>query len=484
MTKGLFLARTFHLAGHNVIGADTSPYANGRFSHFIQRSYILPSPDAGGDGVGYLAAILRIIRQENINLWVSCSGVSSEVLDGQARDTIIQNFDGRVKCVQLSAALTEMLHAKDTFVGKVQELGLPAPETHQVTSRDSVHRLLNASSPRSSPVLNGDMGSLSKKKRSNHSRNRKSYILKPSDVNDASRLTSDLTILPRRTVSMTYNHLASIKISTSQPWVLQEFIPGKKEYCTHALIIRGEVKVFVACESSDLLMHYKSLPVNSALNIAMRKFTEEFARRLQEESGSNSKAEVTGHMSFDFLVKEEADVDGVRHRIWPIECNPRAHTAVALFRGNEKEMADAYLSALHPPSTESLEDDDRTLVNGHANLVTSNEILSEEAEGSSTITPRHQDLKVYWIGHDIVTLLIIPFFSLISLRLSFSNYVKGLVAFVDHVLFWQDGTYEVWDPLPAWWLYHVYWPLELLRCILWRGKWSRINVSTGKMFGC
>ncbi|KAG9590125.1 hypothetical protein KCU90_g14242, partial [Aureobasidium melanogenum] len=50
--------------------------------------------------------------------------------------------------------------------------------------------------------------------------------------------------------------------------------------------------------------------------------------------------------------------------------------------------------------------------------------------------------------------------------------------------FWKDGTYEIWDPLPAWWLYHVYWPFQFAKSLVTGFKWSRINVSTTKMFGC
>jgi catechol O-methyltransferase len=44
--------------------------------------------------------------------------------------------------------------------------------------------------------------------------------------------------------------------------------------------------------------------------------------------------------------------------------------------------------------------------------------------------------------------------------------------------------FEVWDPLPFWWLYHVYWPAVFWgrACGGGSGRWSRVNVSTGKVF--
>ena len=64
------------------------------------------------------------------------------------------------------------------------------------------------------------------------------------------------------------------------------------------------------------------------------------------------------------------------------------------------------------------------------------------------------------------------------------TYLYNVRVFFDHLLFWQDGTYEVWDPLPAWWLYQVYWPGLFVGSLVTGRKWSRVNVSTCKMFEC
>jgi catechol O-methyltransferase len=52
------------------------------------------------------------------------------------------------------------------------------------------------------------------------------------------------------------------------------------------------------------------------------------------------------------------------------------------------------------------------------------------------------------------------------------------------LLNWKDGTFEVWDPWPAFWLYHVYWPVQFVLAVVQGKKWSRLNVSTTKMFMC
>ncbi|OTA25637.1 hypothetical protein BTJ68_10976 [Hortaea werneckii EXF-2000] len=93
--------------------------------------------------------------------------------------------------------------------------------------------------------------------------------------------------------------------------------------------------------------------------------------------------------------------------------------------------------------------------------------------------------KYYWIGHDLGSLVISPLLSLFSQEgPSFVEVFESLLTFVEHVLWWRDGTFEIWDPLPAWWLYHIYWPYQFVKVALSGQKWSRINVSTCKMFTC
>lgn len=442
MSKGLALARSFYLAGHNVIGADCEPYGVpvcGRFSLSLQKFYAVPKPNANDGSAYYINALLRLVQRERVDLWVSCSGVANAVEDGQAKEVLERRSD--CKCIQFDVTTTQMLHEKDTFIAETLRLGLPVPETHNVTSRAAVHKVLHESP-----------------------RTKKRYIMKSVGMDDASR--GDMTVLPRRTLSQTYDHLSRVPIAKDKPWVLQEFVKGK-EYCTHALIIDDKVKVFVACPSSELLMHYEALPSDSALSKAMLRFTEEFVKR--------SGRDMTGHLSFDFLIEEKFTEKGAEMGLVPIECNPRAHTAVVLFEGMEREMADAYLGALKPDGPRMLVQ--RPNINGYTNGE------SDETHEEVPVTP-DDPAKHYWIGHDLVELVIYPLLQLLLRQIALKTYLQGCGIFLEHLVLWRDGTYELWDPLPAWWLYQIYWPGQFLACILQRRKWSRINVSTCKVFGC
>jgi hypothetical protein len=308
-----------------------------------------------------------------------------------------------------------------------------------VVSRTAVHNVLNE-------ATNG----------------KKMYIMKTIGVDDASR-ASAATVLPKRTLSQTYTHVSRLSVSKENPWVLQQYIKGK-EYCTHSLVVDGQVKLFVACPSSDLLMHYQALPQESGLSRAMLHFTEEFARR--------AESKFTGHLSFDFMVEEKVTEGSVQQNIFPIECNPRAHTAVALFSGTQSsvEMVEAYMSALHVSPSNG--------TNGHSQLTVAT------SDTRSVVFPRPTAPGYYWVGNDLITLLLYPLLRLLTFKIGIWQFIHHVITFVNHVLFWKDGTYEVWDPLPWWWLYHVYWPGQFWTCLRTGRKWSRVNVSTTKMFEC
>ena len=201
-------------------------------------------------------------------------------------------------------------------------------------------------------------------------------------------------------------------------------------------------------------MHYEALPPDSTLSQAMLAFTEAYTAH--EGQG------FTGHLSFDFMVNE-GQIGG-KHSIrkgedpvlYPIECNPRAHTAVVLFSGHH-DLVDAYLSLVQPLQLES----------------------------TPPIMPRSTD-KYFWQGHDLVELVILPMLAILFFQsdASLAELLKGLRAFFDHILFWRDGTFERWDPLPWWWLYHECWPMRFWQSLISAQAWSRINCSTMKMFEC
>ena len=482
MGKGLALARLFYQAGHRVIGADFEPFApcSGRGSRSIARFYHLYIPQSGQSGSApYAETLLQIILREKVDIWVSCSAVSAAVEDGEAKEII----EARSSCraIQFDTATTRTLHEKDSFTERTAALGLSVPETHSVTDRATIKSVL-----KSSPD--------------------KFFILKTVGVNDAAR--SNLALLPRPSPEGTDAFLSQLPISTKTPWVMQEFVRGD-EFCTHALVIHGRVRAFVACPSSELLMHYRALASDSPLTAAMLEFTETFALK--------SGRKFTGHLSFDFLVRKQdlRELDYRKIRLYPIECNPRCHTAIVLF-SRTPSMVDRYLEVLK--NDDEVNNEQLTVANQNDSKTNTKNSVQQHKH-KQILFPRNPP-KVYWLSHDLVTLAILPILKNIvnnlpkSLKSSiitklFSqpsssspsneattttsydaadeniNPSQSLAVFLEHLLRWKEGTFEIWDPLPWWLLNHVYWPLEVLSAAVWTGKrFSRFNVSTTKKFEC
>jgi hypothetical protein len=416
MSKGLFIARAFQNSGHLVIGADFEPHSIpvcGRFSTSLKKFYSLPLVASGSSL--YIQKLIKIIKEERVDLWISCSGVMSAVEDGEAAQAV-ERFT-KCKAVQFGTSLTRTLHEKHSFIENTKSLGLNVPETKLVTSLEDAMEVLSSAS------------------------NDKRYILKSVGVDDAVR--GDLTLLPFSSNAATLKHLSKFNFGPSRPFVLQQFIQGP-EYCTHAIIIRGRVAAFTACKSAELLMHYQPLSPEDPIFQAMLDYTQLYVERMEQE--------MTGHFSMDFLIDEGDREMKVQERMFPIECNPRAHTAVVNFGKQTKGMVDAYLSVLSP---------------------------SHSGVFLSSSTTKH-----YWIGHDMATCLFLPFIGFCTGRRSLAYLLTSWSEIWEHVILWRDPTYEMWDPFPAWWLYSVYWPCNFLVALFQARWWSRCNVSTCKIFGC
>ncbi len=446
MSKALAIARAFYRAGHRVIGADFEPYlipVCGHFSIAIDTFYRVSKPTTEAGAAKYIRDLTDIVKKEKVELWVSCSGVASALEDGEAAEIIEK--ETKCRAIQFGLTLTETLHEKHSFIENTRKTGLNVPCTRLVTSETEAQAALYPDKPR--PSLG------------------QKYIMKSVGLDDSIR--ADMTLLPRPTRKETVTHIKRLNPTPFRPFVLQQFISGP-EYCTHSLVIAGKVKAFVACSSAELLMHYTPLPTSSALSQAMLAYTAMYAKK--------TGPKMTGHFSLDFLVEEniareaesrvgvsDEEVRELMGKLYPIECNPRAHTAVVAFTDVAEDLADAYLSIL-------LEHEPKGISNGHRT--------------EALVVPKPGVPGYYWIGNDLVTKVILPLLGFLRFEIGARELVRNWTAFVEHVLFWRDGTWEAWDPWPFWWLYMGYWPGMFVVSLWERRWWSRCNVSTTKMFGC
>ena len=429
MTKGLTIVRLLAKhTSHRIVAADVEPIrftSPGRYCRFISKFYRLDAPQ-NKNADNYIKSLLQALKIEKVDLWVSCSSVVGAVEDGEVLRAAQKTMGVGFRAMQFPSEVVAKLHEKDALMDYLRGLGLQVPESHRCTSAAQVQGIIDTCST--------ELNSKGERK--------KLYILKPIGVDDRAR-SRMMTLLPfpPRERSDLEAYLSTLNISPSRPFLLQQYIHGP-EYCTHSLVVHGHIKAFVACPSSDLLMHYEALPPDSALNRKMMDFTKHVAH--QEGQSFN------GHLSFDFIVEGEGD----KATLYPIECNPRAHTAVVLFK-DTPDMAQAYLSC-----------------------------WDQNVSNESVVSPQRPTFGYYWIGHDLVTLLLTPFLTFLCRRGNLEAVYRGCKIFWHHLMYWRDGTFDNEDPWPFFVLYHVYWPSQFLRCLIDGQDWSRINVSTMKMFEC
>jgi hypothetical protein len=426
MTKGLFIARTMYLGGCEVFGADFSEPGNlscGRFSVALRKFFSLKNPNAEGIAT-YISQVLEIIISERIQLWVSCSGVATATADARLARAIEKSTT--CKTFQFNEQVVSTLDDKLKFMQKTTELGLACLQWFPLRSSKDMGRAVKFIEDSQESGLGV------------------SFVVKSANMDDATR--GSLPLLNSRNLQEAKHVLTSLDYTEGRQWILQEFVDSGEEYCTHAVIVNGQVRAFTACPSASVLMHYCQLDSNSLLYGQMLKFTHDYATGL---------GNITGHLSFDFLVRYHDAEGGILATLVPIECNPRCHTAIVLFEGCEVQLSDVYLEVMKG--------------------VQSKGILEPACK---------PEMGFFWMSHDLVVLGLSALVNIIFTREQ-SNRAIAIQQVLDcilHISVWRDPTFLWWDPLPSFVLNHLYWPCKLVLAS-WHGtKWKQLNVSTTKMF--
>ena len=297
MTKALQLARLFHQSGHRVVMVESHAYwlVGHRFSRAVDRFCTLPKTGSAG----YEAALLDLIKRENIDVYIPvCSPVAS-LHDSLA----IPLLEKHCEVMHVHPDTIQLLDDKFQFFQAAQGMQLAVPKSFLITDPHEVARF-------------------------DFSGESRPYILKSIAYDPVRRL--DLTKLPLSSVQATAAFAHSLPISRQNPWIMQEFIAGQ-EFCTHGTFRDGELRVHCCCRSSAFQINYENVE-----NPAIEAWVKTFGKGLR----------LTGQASFDFI---EASDDG---KIYAIECNPRTHSAITMFY-NHPDVADAYLgtTALARPVT-------------------------------------------------------------------------------------------------------------------------------------
>ncbi|MBC6471690.1 MAG: ATP-grasp domain-containing protein [Hormoscilla sp. GM102CHS1] len=390
MTKALQLARCFYAAGHTVFLVETHKYwlSGHRFSRVVKGFFTVPAPEK--DANGYCQGLLDIVKQEKIDVFIPVSSPVASYYDSIAKSLLSPHCEA----LTFDAEITEMLDNKFTFCQKARELGLTAPKAFLITDPEQ--------------VLNFDFTA-----------DGSQYIIKSISYNSLYRL--DMTKLPMSSKEQMASFVKGLPISESQPWIMQEFISGQ-EYCTHSTVRNGIVRLHCCSQSSPFQVNYEQVD-----NQEIFQWVQQFVKALN----------LTGQISLDVIQTKDG-------KVYPVECNPRTHTAITMFY-NHPGVADAYI-------LDSKDDcAARTL-----------------RDREPPIQPLPESKPTYWTYHELWRLTGIRSWG--QLKGWFNKIIKG-----------TDGIFQVNDPLPFLMVHHWQIPLLLLNNMRKFKGWVKIDFNIGKL---
>lgn len=379
MTKALQLARSFHAAGHSVILVETHKYwlSGHRFSNAVKKFYTVPAPEK--DGEEYSRSLLEIVKKEQINAFIPVSSPVASYYDAIAGELMSPHC----QVIHFSPGITKLLDDKFELCEKARALGLSAPKSFSITDPQQ--------------ILDFDFKS-----------DGSQYLLKSIRYDSVSRL--DMTRLPFDGME---EYIKTLPISPENPWTMQQFITGQ-EYCTHSTVRNGKIRLHCCSESSPFQVNYKHIEKPE-----IYAWIEQFVKALN----------LTGQISFDFI----QTADGT---VYPIECNPRTHSAITMFY-NHPGLADAYLK-------------------------------DAENENEEAIAPLPNSKPTYWIYHELW-------------RLTEVRSVSDLKARLGIIFEGTDALLRPEDPLPFLTVPHGQITLLLLDNLRKLKGWVRIDFNIGKL---
>ncbi|MEO1591833.1 MAG: ATP-grasp domain-containing protein [Cyanobacteria bacterium J06632_22] len=272
----LELARQFARIGHRVLVADSLPYDLCASSRAVQQRFTVPTPRH--NTTAFIAALRHIIQTEQVDWLIpTCEEV---FYISAGRDWLTPYCQVFVEPL----AKLKPLHNKWLFIQKIQALGLAVPQTWQVASRAALIAILASNIP-------------------------ERLVIKPV----YSRFATQVRFLEKSA-----SVLPSIDLSPANPWVLQAFIPGT-HYCLYGIAHDGKLTAFAAYPTlftagQGACIYFKAIDAPHLLSWMQTIVAAE---------------QFTGQIAFDVIETE----DGT---IYPLECNPRAISAVHLFEPSDR----------------------------------------------------------------------------------------------------------------------------------------------------
>lgn len=268
----LDLARQLHANGYIPYVADSEVCAISRRSNVFEANFVVTKPNRQPEQ--FIADILRICQTNGISTIIPTCEETFHL--AKAMDQFERNG---IRLFTSPIQTLRILHNKYTFIDLAKQLGLPTPTTYLAEEVIQVEQARTAIAGR--------------------------CVLKPA----FSRFSESVFFVDPS------EKLPAIRISTKQPWVVQQCVSGT-QYCTYSIAHAGKLTAHGSYATRYAYGH-ATVYFESSAHEGIQAFVEKVVGHLG----------FTGQISFDFIVQE----DGV---FYPIECNPRTTSGVHLFYAN------------------------------------------------------------------------------------------------------------------------------------------------------
>lgn len=400
---GLNVAQAFYKGGHRVVsaGLHTNAFlAIAKRSRAISKHYDIPRLSADQDESYVARCLLIVAKQERADLWIDCADdISLDILTSAQRQ--IQR-ETECICIAPDHDKVQLLGTREALLDFLRTRSLPAPEVYSVRSRGDIHNVLN------------------------RSQGKKQFMLKSSEK---TKEFDPRAMLPRRTLSQTYQEVSLLKITPGSQLLLEEYIDASTTYVCSSIVVSGVVKLFATSQrSGDLNANFND---KSALWKALRAYTDAIAYELGTDFNN--------HLTLTFLLNEKVTSAGVQQQILPIEGKVRFESNFLFPRHAipANNLLLAYMAALQHNT------------NGSSTLTTKKLQGIERYSTSDTFADLAR--QRYFLLESIEELALCPLWQLLSRKASLAEAAASILTLVQRILFWDEAYYDFYDPLPAFW---------------------------------
>jgi len=419
MAKALIVSRCLWRAGHRVVLVESSKYwcSGSRFSRSVWKFETVSDKN-------YISDIVDLIKKYKVDIFLPVASPKSVFMDAKIKRIVESDPDlSNCQCPFFSSELLGIVEDKHTFGSHCLSHGLPAPQTWKVTCKTDVIKL-------------------NRKLLENHSKRR--FILKNIGYDPVHRL--DMFCLPQKEEKVVEHYLDRVErdgnpITEGAPWQVQEFITGE-EFSACCVVRKGRLRLLTVCHSSPSQIDYVECQDERVVN-AIQDFTRKMILQLFPANTDTA-------FCLDFIIDlSSAGSETVVPYV--IECNPRIHSQIVVYRQNSQTMSALGESLVTAGSAESASDIQRL--------------------GARSMVPYGEALfSYYWLYNEIFKLLFPKTYG----RSSWGQLARAIMK-------GSEADFDPEDPMPFIMRNHFQIPALLLGVAYRGAPWKKFDINIGKV---